>query len=156
MRSLGEADHLVLGAVGEPGHRTFYLEVESGDGIEWFLLEKEQAAAIAQRCIALLRAAGLAIPHTGPDLGIPGEPTFRVGEIGIGVEGDRALFVLSSTDEDDDPVAFRVTLPLLGAMAAGAARAVGAGRPLCRFCGLPVDPAGHTCPSSNGDLRDET
>ena len=26
---------------------------------------------------------------------------------------------------------------------------VGAGRPPCRFCGLPMDPDGHTCPRMN-------
>jgi len=26
---------------------------------------------------------------------------------------------------------------------------VGAGRPACRFCGLPMDPEGHPCPRMN-------
>ncbi|HUR73309.1 MAG TPA: DUF3090 family protein [Sporichthya sp.] len=30
---------------------------------------------------------------------------------------------------------------------------VSAGRPACPFCGLPLDPAGHICPRSNGYRR---
>lgn len=155
MRSLGSIDHFVAGAVGEPGRRTFFFEVEGSAGLEWFLCEKQQVAELAERSIAILRGAGRAVPEPGPDLGIPGEPTFRVGEIGLGMDRDAAVVVLSPTDGDDEPVAFRVTPERLGAMAARAVLVVGAGRPPCRFCGLPLDPSGHTCPASNGDLRRE-
>jgi uncharacterized repeat protein (TIGR03847 family) len=35
------------------------------------------------------------------------------------------------------------------AFAARAAELVAAGRPSCRFCGLPIDPDGHPCPRMN-------
>jgi uncharacterized repeat protein (TIGR03847 family) len=155
MRSLGHVERFVAGAVGEPGRRTFLLEVHSEAGVEWFVLEKQQVAALAERSIAALRAAGAPLPGPGPDLGVPGESSFRVGEIGIGIEESEATILLSPTEEGIDGVAFSVSLELLGAMAVQAARVVGAGRPPCRFCGLPLDPSGHTCPGSNGDLRHE-
>ncbi len=155
MRNLGTIDHFVAGAVGDPGRRTFLLEVSSEGALEWFLLEKRQVAALAERSIAALRAAGATLPEAGPELTTPGEPTFRVGEIGIGIEDDQAVILLSPTEEEAEGVAFSVSLDRLGAMAVRAADVVGAGRPACRFCGLPVDPSGHTCPASNGDLRHE-
>jgi uncharacterized repeat protein (TIGR03847 family) len=153
MRALGRVEHFAAGAVGEPGRRTFLLEVLTEGEFEWFLLEKQQVAALAERSIAALRAAGVPLPEAGPDVGEPGEPSFRVAEIGIGIEEDEAMILLSPTEEDVDGVAFSVSLEGLGAMAVRAAEVVGAGRPPCRFCGLPLDLAGHTCPGSNGDLR---
>lgn len=155
MRALGRVDHFVAGATGEPGSRTFFVEVASEAGLEWFLLEKQQVAALAERSIAALRGAGVPLPGPGPELGVPEEPVFRIGEIGIGIEGDEATILLAPTEEDVDGVVFSVTLNVLGAMAVKAAEVVGAGRPPCRFCGLPLDPSGHTCPGSNGDLRHE-
>jgi uncharacterized repeat protein (TIGR03847 family) len=152
MRSLGTVEHFVAGAVGGPGRRTFLLEVAGDDGLEWFLLEKQQVAALAERSIAALRAAGVSLPEPGPDLGIPGEPTFRIGEIGIGLEEGEATILLASAESDAEGVSFSVSFERLGAMAARAAEVVGAGRPACRFCGLP---SGHTCPGANGDLRHE-
>lgn len=153
MRALGRVDRFVAGAIGEPGRRAFFLEVASDAGPEWFLLEKQQVAALAERAIAALRAAGISLPGPGPDLGTPGEATFRIGEIGIGIEGDEATVLLAPAEEEADGVAFSVSLEVLGAMAVKAAAVVGAGRPPCRFCGLPLDPSGHACPGSNGDLR---
>jgi uncharacterized repeat protein (TIGR03847 family) len=154
MRSLGTTDHVAAGAVGPPGRRTFFLEVDGADGREWFLCEKQQVAALAERTIALLRESGRRLPEPGPEIDVTGEATFRVAEIGMGLSEEGALIVLSSTEDDDEPVTFRAGLDTLGAMAARAALVVGAGRPPCRHCGLPRDPSGHTCPASNGDLRD--
>ncbi|HEY5033265.1 MAG TPA: DUF3090 family protein, partial [Actinomycetes bacterium] len=39
------------------------------------------------------------------------------------------------------------------AFAQRAAAVVGAGRPPCPFCGLPLDPTGHLCPRQNGYRR---
>jgi hypothetical protein len=52
-----------------------------------------------------------------------------------------------------DSVDFEVDLDQLYAMAIHAREAVVAGRPQCPRCALPLDPEGHVCPASNGDLR---
>ena len=97
--------------------------------------------------------AGLAL-ETG---GVHGETpvAFRVGGLQLLVddEADHATIVLHST-EDDEPVAFEVTLAQLDAFAREAAVVVAAGRPACPQCGLAMDPAGHNCPKTNGDLRE--
>ncbi len=155
MRNFGESDHFVAGAIGEPGRRTFLIEIGGDDAIEWFVLEKQQVAALAQRSLELLRQRGLHPDEPGPDLSSPGESTFRIGEIAVGEDGENIVIVLSPTDDEPtDPVAVTVSPQRLGAMAVRALHVVGAGRPACRFCGLPMDSDAHTCPAFNGDLRD--
>ena len=156
MRSLGRADRFVAGAVGEPGRRAFLLEVAGESPVEWFLLEKQQVAALAERTLGLLRGLGVPPGAPGPGLTDPGPPTFRVDEIGITIDNDDFLVALSPVDDDDEtgPVGFTVAPGVMDAMARRAVEVVGAGRPACRFCGLPDDPDGHACPAGNGDLRD--
>jgi uncharacterized repeat protein (TIGR03847 family) len=150
MRSLGRVARFVAGAQGPPGRRTFYLEADG----EWFLLEKQQVAALAARSLELARQLGVPEGEPGPALGEPGEPAFRVAEIGIGLEEETAVIVLSPEESSDaEPVAFTVDGGQLEAMARRALAVVAAGRPACRFCGFPLDPEGHACPASNGDLR---
>ena len=45
---LPEADWATVGTVGEPGHRTFYLQARQGDQLVTLKLEKQQVAAMAQ------------------------------------------------------------------------------------------------------------
>jgi uncharacterized repeat protein (TIGR03847 family) len=54
-------------------------------------------------------------------------------------------------DEDDDRGRLRLMLTRGQALAfaARAVELVAAGRPSCRFCGLPMDPDGHPCPRMN-------
>jgi uncharacterized repeat protein (TIGR03847 family) len=153
MRALGRVDRIVAGAVGEPGRRTFYIEVAGDAGTEWFLVEKQQVAALADRVIELVTDLEVAPQDPGPDLTGAGEPTFRVGQIALGRDGDDLVLVLSPTEGVDDPVSATVTPEAADAMARRALLVVAAGRPPCGFCGNPKDPEGHTCPAANGDLR---
>jgi uncharacterized repeat protein (TIGR03847 family) len=150
MRSLGKVTHLAAGAVGPPGQRTFYLEVDGPDGREWYQLEKEQVAALAAHGLDLVGAKPSGEP--GPPLSPPGEPVFRVAEIGLGTDADGVLVLLSPAREGE-PVAFSTPAETFAAMARRALEVVAAGRPRCRLCGLPMDPEGHACPGGNGDLR---
>ncbi|MDX1690219.1 MAG: DUF3090 family protein [Acidimicrobiia bacterium] len=153
MRSFGPVDHFAAGAVGEPGARAFHLEVEAEGVREWFLLEKQQVAALAERILELLRPLGTPPQDPGPGLGAPVPPTFRVGDIGLGTDVDGLVVVLEPAEEGDEPVGFTLAPEQADAAARAALEVVGAGRPTCRFCGRPKDPEGHTCPATNGDLR---
>lgn len=152
MRSLGKLDRLTAGAVGSPGKRTFFLEVAGPGGYEWFVLEKEQLAALAAHGLELLGVAGGVPTDPGRSTVPVGEPTFRVGEIGLGAEGGDVLMLLRPAEEGE-PVALTIPADLFAAAARRALAVVAAGRPACRLCGLPVDPEGHACPGGNGDLR---
>jgi uncharacterized repeat protein (TIGR03847 family) len=46
-------------------------------------------------------------------------------------------------------VKVRLTRAQVSGFVARARELVSSGRPPCRFCGLPVDPAGHPCPRMN-------
>jgi uncharacterized repeat protein (TIGR03847 family) len=48
---------------------------------------------------------------------------------------------------------FRLTRPQAAAFVERARALVQAGRPVCRVCGLPIDPDGHPCPGTNGHIR---
>lgn len=153
MRSLGPVEHFAAGAVGPVGARAFFVEIATADHREWFLLEKQQVAALAERILELTRELGVAPQDPAHDLGEPIEPTFRIGEIGMGTDIEGLVVALRSTEDDDDPVGFTVPAEVADAAARRALQIVESGRPACRLCGRPEDPEGHTCPATNGDLR---
>ena len=47
-------DRFVAGTVGEPGHRTFYLQASGGGRVTSVALEKLQVAALAERVDEIL------------------------------------------------------------------------------------------------------
>ena len=155
MRSLGRVDRVAAGAVGPPGRRTFYLEVVGPAGTEWFVVEKEQLATLAAHGLELIGEPPEASPASTPSPAPQGEPSFRVGEIGLGADEGEMVVLLSPTEETGtaEPVAFTVGAADFAAMARLALAVVAAGRPVCRLCGHPMDPEGHSCPGGNGDLR---
>ena len=84
-----------------------------------------------------------------------------MGTIGVSYdeELDRVVVVLEEVgveDEDEEETTsghvLRVALTReqAAAFAIHATRLVEAGRPPCPLCALPLDPAGHDCPRTNG------
>lgn len=163
-------DRVVIGTIGRPGARTFYLQARTGAEIVSVALEKEQSALLAQKVDEMLdqlRAVEgnrYSVPDGTPDELVDDDPLdpvqeqFRAGTLGIGWDPTTAQVILEAqplpADEDapgeDDPALsemLRVRMPV------GTARAftrrtreiVDAGRPLCSLCGHPIDPDGHTC-----------
>jgi uncharacterized repeat protein (TIGR03847 family) len=177
-------ERFVVGTVGEPGNRTFFLQAKGKGRVTSVALEKQQVAALAEQVDKLLDevlrgTSGTApIPAIAPaeaeDLGPleqPIEEEFRVGTLALGwdAQADRIVIVAqarSERDEDTDapsmdedaeegPDVLRVRLTgsMARAFAKRAMSVVAAGRPPCRFCGLPLDPSGHICPRQNGYRR---
>jgi uncharacterized repeat protein (TIGR03847 family) len=168
----------VVGTVGQPGDRTFFLQVtDDGDPVS-LICEKEQASVLAEKIVELLddiRRRGIEVPeeHDEADvdtepLSQPIEPEFRIVSMGIGWDGADGSVVIeahgeSETDEvpdigDDagdgpDTVRVRMTPEYALAFSVRASRVVAAGRPQCPFCHLPIDPDGHICPRANGYRR---
>lgn len=57
---------------------------------------------------------------------------------------------LAFHDDDDGSMArLRLTREQVAAFILRASELMEAGRPLCPFCGLPLDPTGHFCPRAN-------
>lgn len=156
---LGPAEVMFAAAIGQPGSRTFFVHVTAGGVPHWFVAEKSQVDALADRSLELIHEAG----HE-PDVeaaariakSIPSEPgqfvpRFRVESIVLrATEGRELVTVELASVDEDDWVTFEVAPEQLLAMAGHAKEVVLAGRTLCDRCRLPIDPGGHRCPSTNG------
>ena len=90
-------ERFVVGTVGMPGERTFYLQARSADRIVSVAFEKQQAMVLAERIDQLLnevtgtRAPADSIPAKAPveltdnaPLDVPLEEDFRVGAMALG------------------------------------------------------------------------
>jgi uncharacterized repeat protein (TIGR03847 family) len=145
--------------VGEPGHRTFYLQAKEGEQVVSLKLEKQQVAALGQLLGELLSdlPAPLAVP-AGLDLEEPVEAAWVIGTMQLGYDNDADRIVLvaqeaTGEEEDDDSGATArlvITREQAAALVGRSEELVTSGRPPCPLCGHPLDPAGHTCPKTNG------
>ncbi len=146
------------GAIGEPGRRVFMLEVVVSGSATAYVIEKLQVAALAEEARRLLRERGMVGAGLTVEPGDVHEDTpvaYRVGGLQLVLEDDAeaASLIIYSTEDADPPAEYELTLAQLDAFAREALAVVEAGRPSCPRCGLAMDPEGHNCPRSNGDLR---
>lgn len=157
---------ITIDAVGPPGQRMFLLQASQGSSIVTLKLEKEQARALAASITELLedlddkypRAQSKLDEPLSSDLMLqePMDPTFVVGQIGLGYEREQDMVVLVvqeiQTDEQQDlaTARFWATRPQMEALSDHTLEVVEQGRPICPLCSSPMDPEGHFCPKSNG------
>ncbi len=172
-------DRFVAGTVGEPGDRTFYLQVSQDSRLVSVLLEKQQVQILAERIGALLgevhRRFGADLPPEDvavedlDPLQMPVDVEFRVGTMGLGWEADAGAVVvellavtetpldesvvLDDTDEGPDTVRVFLAPEDARQFSARTEMIVEAGRPPCPLCGRPLDPEGHICARTNGYHR---
>lgn len=164
-------DRVVVGTVGRPGERTFYLQVRTGGRATSVVLEKQQSAALADLIEELLddltadEGQPVNVPREIPPelvdddpLDPPGEPLFRTGAMRLGWD-PRTLQVAveafpleeddggNLVDPDEPGQVLRIRMPVGTARAfvQRTRRVVDAGRPICARCGQPIDPDGHVC-----------
>ena len=97
---------IVTDAIGEPGHRTFYLQARQGRSIVTLTIEKFQAQALAEGINELLEKLGGPETASTSELHLdePMEPLFRVGQIGLGHDerNDRLIVIAYETAEAED------------------------------------------------------
>ncbi len=169
---LDPVDRIALAAVGEPGHRRFFL-LASGSGRTMTLAcEKGQIQALILRLHQMLEAQQIETADPSEPAAQagsePGEPEWQIGEMGLGYHEARRMFVLVASQvaageasepdapapppaADDAPsVRFWLSHDQVVAFSQQAQSGLAAGRPVCPRCGLPMDPAGHPCPVMNG------
>jgi uncharacterized repeat protein (TIGR03847 family) len=171
---LPSPDVFTAGTVGPPGQRVFYLQARDGDLIITVRCEKQQVAALADYFDGLLddlEPAPYPVTETDLELVEPLVPIWTVGPIGVAYDDpeDRVVVVLEElvvdgADDDGgeeptaeapeateatDTVRVRLTRAQVSSFVRRSRELVAAGRPPCRFCGLPVDPEGHPCPRMN-------
>ncbi len=115
--------HITAGALGEPGHRTFYIQAEHGLDRITLLCEKEQVLALAEAIVEMLnnleKEFGLTpkedieIDEVAMMIKEPADPLFRVGSMGLGYDADRDRILLVAQellaeDEERDPLEVRI------------------------------------------------
>ncbi|MCI0143159.1 DUF3090 domain-containing protein [Arthrobacter bambusae] len=168
-------DRVVVGTIGLPGARTFYLQVRAGTQVVSIALEKQQSALLAEKIDEILdqlitvEGNPFSVPTSTPielvdnDQLDAVQEQFRTGVMSLGWDPTTAQVVLEAypiadvdADESDpslDEDGADETEMLLVRMPVGTARAfakrtreiVAAGRPTCPLCGYPIDPDGHFC-----------
>ncbi|UKA51655.1 DUF3090 domain-containing protein [Arthrobacter sp. FW305-123] len=167
-------DRVVVGTIGVPGSRTFYLQVRAGKQIVSIALEKQQSAVLADKIDEILDQlitvdgnpfsvpTGTPIELVDNDPLEPVEEQFRTGAMSLGWDPTTAQVVIEaypiseidpedeeSFDEDNPNVAemllVRIPVGTARAFAKRTREIVGAGRPICPLCGYPMDADGHTC-----------
>ena len=168
-------DRVVVGTIGLPGARTFYLQVREGTQIVSIALEKQQSALLAEKVDEILEQLmtvegnPFSVPTSTPielvdnDQLEAVQEQFRTGAMSLGWDPTTAQVVIEahpitdvdaddndeSLDEDgaNEPEMLLVRMPV-GTARAFAKRTreiVGAGRPMCPLCGYPIDAGGHIC-----------
>lgn len=170
-------DRLVVGTVGPPGSRTFFLQARTATQLVSVALEKQQSAALAERIDEILdqlmsqEGNPFSVPDTAPEglrdtapLEQPLQEQFRVGMLSLGWDPSKAQLVIEafplteSADEDlvsidmepDEILQVRIPVGTARAFAKRTREVIGAGRPLCPLCGEPMDPSGHVCSWPDG------
>ena len=168
-------DRVVVGTIGLPGARTFYLQVRAGTQIVSIALEKQQSALLAEKIDEILdqlitvEGNPFSVPTSTPielvdnDQLEAVQEQFRTGAMSLGWDPTTAQVVIEAypvtdvdaddNDESLDEDGANEPEMLLVRMPVGTARAftkrtreiVGAGRPTCSLCGYPVDADGHIC-----------
>lgn len=175
-------DRCVVGTVGMPGERTFYIQVRQDQMLTSVACEKQQASVLAEKIEQLLEQVqsstefGAHLESTptssAPDddpLEMPLIEEFRVGAMALGWDDSVNAVVVElhaiaidgedvpdiAEDDGDGPDTVRVWLSPIQArsFAARGKKVVEAGRPPCPFCQQPLDSAGHICPRANGYRR---
>ena len=164
-------ERFVAGTVGQPGERTFYVQVSASGRTTSVALEKVQVAVLAERLTELLEEAarrggdvpgGTAALDAEP-LEAPVEEEFRVGTMAIAWDaesdhvlvelqeaGDGDVEPLSDAEEGPDVLRVRLSAEQARGFVDRAARVVAAGRAACPLCDAPLDPQGHLCPRLDG------
>ena len=174
-----EADAFATGAIGNPGERTFYLQVRAEGRTISVKCEKAQVAQMAEYLRGML--SDLPEPRQAPSIEIarlqgPVEQDFILGTIGLGIDRSSMKMIVQLEempvidldaieealeededfvlDDDDDESTASVVRVLLNpdqarAFCDMAGLTVNAGRMPCKWCGAPQDPSGHACPKMN-------
>ena len=171
--ALGAVANIVAVTFGEPGNRTFKLDVQAGSATCSVWMEKEQLLQLAVYLRDLVERLS---PEERKRDGDLHQETWSGGELNVDFKAGQMLlshdaesngFYLQAYErEADEPaqeqgqgneenaetesVGFWITTPQASVLGEEALKICAAGRPTCFLCGQPINPEGHACPRSNG------
>jgi uncharacterized repeat protein (TIGR03847 family) len=163
--NLDEVDRFILGTVGQPGEREFYIQVKKAGQVFSFALEKAQAQALTDRFKEMLRevkSSEGAAPRDNEALDMPIDSEFTLGVMALTWQIDSQMIrfegqaitgghELASDETEGAPAILRIRITPSQARSFidRASSVIKAGRPPCMFCGAPINPDGHICPRMN-------
>ncbi len=163
-------ERFVVGTVGEPGHRTFFIQARSGTRMVSVALEKQQVSALAERVDELLDQvlddglSGELVPAVAPHdlddqapLEQPIDEEFRAGTMTLSWDPGASRVVIEvfpiseevvagPEDDEDDFVEPEPEEVLLVRITAGTARA------FALRAGRVVEAGRPTCPFCGGPI----
>lgn len=162
--------HITTDAIGQPGQRVFYIQGNTQDQVVTVIVEKVQIQTLALGVDDFLEELNQRYPNLPPvsmaydeismHIHPPVDPLFRVGELGLAYDADTDLAVLvvreiQTSDNEGDTeeasvVRYWCTRSQLYAMGKWGLEVSGRGRPVCPYCGQPMEASGHFCPKRNG------
>lgn len=160
---LSPVDRITVGTVGPTGQRTFFLQARQANQLVTLKIEKQQVAALARHLADLLAD----LPSVGAlpddaDLEEPAIAEWVVGSLRVEYDSSLDQIVIEAeeieiVDEEGEPVEegggtarLAASREQIAALAIRGTALVESGRPPCPLCGYPLDPAGHSCPRTNG------
>ena len=147
---LRELDFVTIGTIGPKGQRVFHLQAGRGSQIFTFIIEKEQAWALAEAVRQVIddyderhqTKTEVEMAAFDMDLREPIQPLFRVAQMGLALDEEAGMIILIAQEmvmpsENDDeegapePAVARLwaTLPQMRALSLHAIDTVEQGRP---------------------------
>ncbi|MCX6440675.1 MAG: DUF3090 domain-containing protein [Actinobacteria bacterium] len=156
-------DRFIVGTVGQPGEREFFIQLRQSTRLVTVSIEKSQVAALTSRMemlLSQLRKSGHVAATSAIDdqpLEQPIESDFVVGAISIAWNEETSCVQIELLDIDQDDEAqglnLHISLQMAQSFTRRAHAVINAGRLPCPLCGLAIDPQGHLCPRANGYRR---
>ena len=163
---LGALSNVEPVTFGEPGRRTFKLDLQSGSAVCALWLEKEQLFQLGvylRDYVASLSAdekERTSEPKESSWTGGEESIDFKAGQMFLSHDKESNSFYLQAhereTEEEERPegdaesVSFWITMSQATSLAVDSLQICAAGRPACFLCGQPINPDGHVCPRANG------
>ncbi|TMF91770.1 MAG: DUF3090 family protein [Chloroflexi bacterium] len=158
---LDPVEELAVAAVGDPGQRRFFLLAGGAGERATLACEKFHIQGLVARIQQLLETQGLGAafdPTPARNTPAVEAEDWTIGELGLGYHESRKLFVIVAREqlgegeetEEAATARFWAGADRVRAFSRQAEQVLSSGRPVCTYCGLPIDPAGHPCPASNG------
>lgn len=165
---LDPVEYITFDAIGQPGQRVFYLQARDPNRTITLLMEKVQIqtmsmgyehfmAEVYERYPDLPEVSG-EYDEATMHIAAPVDPLFRAGEIGLSYDAEHDQVVLivreivtdQEKTEEATSVRFWCSRTQLLVLSSWGMEVTRRGRPICPYCGQPMDPEGHFCPKKNG------
>lgn len=156
--NLGTVSSLSVHTYGEPGKRTFNIQLESAVGKSVIWLEKESLVNLAFSLKAVLEGAAQTEVPSLPEPEVPAERAdveFKALELKLAHDSSEDTFVAAAIGmlESGSAIAvlFRFSRDSAKSLLENSLPIIAAGRPRCPLCNTPMaKDDSHFCPHRNG------